>query len=159
MGAADYDRAKRCFEDAIDLWTRSGAPYETAQARIELAQALLALGRNQAAARQAREAWDVLRQLGALPDAERAAALLSEIAPASQPHGDTPSSMSDLTPREREVLRLIAEGKSNQEIARELVLSIRTVERHISNIYTKIGASGTTARATVTAYALHHRLN
>ncbi len=63
-----------------------------------------------------------------------------------------------LTPREVEVLRLIASGKSNQEIAAELVLSIRTVERHISNIYEKIGVGGKTARAAVTAYALSHHL-
>jgi DNA-binding NarL/FixJ family response regulator len=62
----------------------------------------------------------------------------------------------DLTEREVEVLRLIANGMSNQEIARELTLSLRTVERHISNIYQKIGATGKVARATATAYALRH---
>jgi non-specific serine/threonine protein kinase len=67
-----------------------------------------------------------------------------------------PPSTSDLTGREVEVLRLIAQGKSNQEIGQELVLSRRTVERHISNIYLKIGASGKVARATATAYALRH---
>ena len=156
--AANYDTAKGCFEDAIDLWSRSGAPYETALARLELAQALLALGRNQSAEQQAREALDVLHRLGAVPDAAWAAALIHEIATTPRGPGDTTPTMSDLTPRELEVLRLIAAGKSNQEIARELVLSIRTVERHISNIYTKIGASGTAARATATAYALHHGL-
>jgi DNA-binding NarL/FixJ family response regulator len=64
----------------------------------------------------------------------------------------------DLTGREVEVLRLIAVGKSNQEIGQELVLSRRTVERHISNIYEKIGASGKVARATAAAYALRHGL-
>ncbi|MFL5731592.1 MAG: tetratricopeptide repeat protein, partial [Chloroflexia bacterium] len=64
----------------------------------------------------------------------------------------------DLTEREVEVLRLITVGKSNQEIGQELVLSRRTVERHISNIYQKIGASGKVARAAATAYALRHRL-
>jgi len=63
-----------------------------------------------------------------------------------------------LTKREVEVLRLIAQGKSNLEIGEELVLSRRTVERHISNIYEKIGASGKVARATATAYALRHGL-
>ncbi len=63
-----------------------------------------------------------------------------------------------LTPREREVLLLIASGKSNQEIASDLHLSIRTVERHISTIYDKIGASGRAARAMVTAYAFRHDL-
>jgi len=64
----------------------------------------------------------------------------------------------DLTRREVEVLRLIAVGKSNQEISQELVMSPRTVERHISNIYAKIGATGKVARATATAYALRHGL-
>jgi predicted ATPase/DNA-binding CsgD family transcriptional regulator len=68
------------------------------------------------------------------------------------------SSGHALTEREVEVLRLIAEGMSNQEIGQELVLSRRTVERHISNIYQKIGASGKVARATATAYALRHGL-
>jgi predicted ATPase/DNA-binding NarL/FixJ family response regulator len=65
---------------------------------------------------------------------------------------------NDLSEREVEVLQLIAVGKSNAEIAQELVLSLRTVERHISNIYQKIGATGKVARATATAYALHHGL-
>ncbi|HET9494084.1 MAG TPA: tetratricopeptide repeat protein, partial [Chloroflexia bacterium] len=64
----------------------------------------------------------------------------------------------DLTEREIEVLRLIAAGRSNQEIASDLTLSLRTVERHISNIYQKIGATGRIARATATAYALRHGL-
>jgi predicted ATPase/DNA-binding CsgD family transcriptional regulator len=65
---------------------------------------------------------------------------------------------NELTEREVDVLRLITAGKSNQEIAQELVLSLRTVERHISNIYQKIGATGRVARATATAYALKHGL-
>jgi ATP/maltotriose-dependent transcriptional regulator MalT len=59
-----------------------------------------------------------------------------------------------LTAREVEVLRLVARGRSNQEIATELVLSVRTVERHIANIYDKIGASGRAARAAAASYAL-----
>src|SRR5262249_37722738 len=152
--AADYDRAKSCFQDAIDLWTRSGAPFEAALARVGLAQSLLALGRKQAAEQEAREAAAALRQLGALPAATHAAALAREIAALPRAQSDTVPAVLDLTPRELEVLRLIAAGKSNQEIARELVLSVRTVERHISNIYSKAGASGTAARAAATAYAL-----
>jgi ATP/maltotriose-dependent transcriptional regulator MalT len=158
MAAAEYDTAKCCFEDAVELWSRSSMPYETALARLGLAQALHALGRTQVANQQAREAHDGLQRLGALPDAARAAALMGETAatPYTQP-GTTPGA-SDLTPREREVLCLIAAGKSNQDIARELVLSIRTVERHISNIYAKIGMSGPTARTTAATYALQHGL-
>jgi DNA-binding NarL/FixJ family response regulator len=65
---------------------------------------------------------------------------------------------AELTPREVEVLRLLAAGKSNREIAAELVLSIRTAERHIANIYEKLGAHGKTARATATAFAFSHGL-
>jgi non-specific serine/threonine protein kinase len=68
------------------------------------------------------------------------------------PHA-TPSSAALLTARETEVLRLIADGQTNTDIANELVLSVRTVERHIANIYAKIGARG---RADATAYALRH---
>jgi non-specific serine/threonine protein kinase len=60
-----------------------------------------------------------------------------------------------LTSREADVLRLLAHGQSNKEIAAELVLSVRTVERHITNLYAKIGARG---KADATAYAIHHDL-
>lgn len=63
-----------------------------------------------------------------------------------------------LTSRERDILRLVAAGRSNQEIANDLVLSVRTVERHLYNIYNKIGASGKSARAAAAAYALARRL-
>jgi DNA-binding NarL/FixJ family response regulator len=63
-----------------------------------------------------------------------------------------------LTAREHEVLRLLARGRSNDEIAAELVLSVRTVESHIASVYRKIGASGRTARAAATAYALSNGL-
>lgn len=83
------------------------------------------------------------------------------VEPASVPAGAIESQQpypDDLTGREVEVLRLIAAGKSNQEIAQGLVLSLRTVERHISNIYQKIGATGRIARATATAYAMRRGL-
>ena len=69
-----------------------------------------------------------------------------------------PSFPDHLTRREVEVLRLIAAGEDNQRIAALLVLSVRTVERHISNIYAKIGAQGPASRAMATAYALRHDL-
>ncbi len=72
---------------------------------------------------------------------------LTEGAPSELPDG--------LTPREAEVLRLIAQGRSNREISTELVLSVRTVARHITNIYGKIGARG---KADATAYAFRKRL-
>jgi DNA-binding NarL/FixJ family response regulator len=66
-----------------------------------------------------------------------------------------PSVPDGLTARELEVLRLVASGRSNREIAEELVLSVRTVERHVTNLYAKIGARG---KADATAYAFRHGL-
>jgi len=158
MTEASYDIARQCFEDAIDLWTQSGAPFETAQARLGLAQSMVALGRLQAAAQQVSEALKTLQQLGAQPMVAFAKALMQQIEAATTPHGygNLLAPGLDLTPRELEVLRLVAAGKSNQEIARALVLSVRTVERHVSNIYIKRGTTGPTARATTAAYALQH---
>jgi len=158
VGDGEHEIACRHFEDAVDLFTRSSAPFEAARARIELARSFLALGRTQAAGQQAREALQALEQLGAAPEGARAAALLREIE--SLPYaqaGRLPGAV-DLTPRELDVLRLIAAGQSNQEIAAKLVLSVRTVERHISNIYAKLGASGAAARAAAAAYAFRHGL-
>jgi predicted ATPase/DNA-binding CsgD family transcriptional regulator len=87
------------------------------------------------------------------PPAEAAAGPGAPVPPQEPPYPDA------LTEREVDVLRLIAAGKSNQEIAVELVLSRRTAERHTSNIYQKIGATGKVARATATAYALRHGLS
>ena len=69
-----------------------------------------------------------------------------------------PPSASLLTAREREVLHLLAQGRSNDAIASELVVSVRTVERHVENIYGKIGVSGRSARAAATAWAHAHGL-
>ena len=63
-----------------------------------------------------------------------------------------------LTVREMEVLCLVAAGKSNSEIADALVVSVRTAERHLANIYSKLGTGGPVARATATAYAHTHGL-
>jgi ATP/maltotriose-dependent transcriptional regulator MalT len=139
LAFADGDReaARRNLEDAVDLYERSGARLDAARARVELARTLRALERFAAAQDEAQAAARTLRELGAEP--ERA--------------GDGGSSPDGLTLREREVLRLLAQGRSNQEIAAELVLSVRTVERHISNVYGKIGASGKAARAAAASYA------
>ena len=129
------EHAQRALEDAVDLFGASGGRYEAAKARQELARVLAARGHEQAAAREARAAAAELAALGAA-------------ARSAQSDG------AGLSPRELEVLRLIARGRSNQEIARDLFLSVRTVERHVSNVYDKIGASGKAARAAAASYAL-----
>jgi DNA-binding NarL/FixJ family response regulator len=171
----DHQTARQRFEDALDLFDRAGAPYEAAQARLDLAATLAALGRPTAARREARAALLALRRLGAARAAERAAALLHGLAGATPgpdrppdraeagretryPLADAALALAGLTPREREVLALVATGRSNQAIAAELVLSVRTVERHVSTIYEKLGAHGKVARAVATAYALRQGL-
>lgn len=154
----DHEQAHRWFEDAVDLYQRNGAPFETARARIELARSLLFLGRSQDARQQAVRALEVFQQLGASPEGNRAATLLQKIESTIKEHSLKTGDANTLTPREREVLGLIAAGKSNQEIATQLVMSVRTAERHISNIYGKIGTSGKVARAMATAYAIERGL-
>ena len=126
-----------------------------ARARLELAWR----GRPaQSHARQAlREALHLMERVGMEGEARQAREQLAALP------GPTPQALADtlphqLTRREVEVLRLIAAGKNNQTIAVALVLSVRTVERHISNIYAKIGAGGAASRAVATAFALRHGL-
>jgi ATP/maltotriose-dependent transcriptional regulator MalT len=126
--------------DAADLYTECGARYDAAHAQLELARALRAEGRSADA--------------GAAEESGQAAlATLGAPVPAATP------AQSLLTAREREVMLLVAGGRSNEQIAAELVLSVRTVERHVENIYGKIGVSGRTARAAATAWALVHGLD
>jgi LuxR family transcriptional regulator, maltose regulon positive regulatory protein len=113
----DHEQARALLEDAVDGYGRSGAPYEAAQASIELAATLAALGRNELADAETAAAVDSLRKLGAL--------------------SERPSA-EEVTPREREVLALLAEGLTNRQIAEQLVLSEHTVHRHVSNILRKL---------------------
>ncbi len=153
-----WETARQRFEDAVDSFSRAGAVQETARARLGLARCLQSLGRVPAAIHEGSLAFDTLRKLGAALDADKAAALLRSLAASRPMPGSAASQASVLTPRESEILKLIALGKSNTEIATLMVLSVRTVERHISNIYGKTGASGKAARASATAYAFSHGL-
>jgi DNA-binding NarL/FixJ family response regulator len=86
----------------------------------------------------------IYRDLAAAPDLER---VRTEVG--------TESSASPLTPRELNVLRLVAAGKTNRAVAEDLFLSEKTVARHMSNIFLKLGIS---SRSAATAYAYEHRL-
>jgi LuxR family maltose regulon positive regulatory protein len=171
----EYALAKGHFEDAIDRWTQTGSPFEAAHACLELARTLFALGRADAALEQARRASDILASLGAERATARARTLLAELRNAlcTQPdevdgldlqtagapptHFPLVASLPSqrLSPRELEVLRLVAQGLSNQKIADHLVLSQHTIHRHMANILTKLGLP---SRAAATAYAAQHGL-
>jgi ATP/maltotriose-dependent transcriptional regulator MalT len=128
--------------DAADLLRRSGVRAEALVACLDLAATLRALGREEEARDAETRASTELAGLGAVMPKSREARLRPEV----------------LTRREREVLRMLAQGRSNEAIAAELVLSVRTVESHVASIYAKIDVSGRTARAAATAYALAHGL-
>jgi LuxR family maltose regulon positive regulatory protein len=133
--AGETATAYPLLEDAADLLDTAGARYDAALARLELASSQRLRGRDGPAAENEARARRALEELGARPPDAR---------------------VGGLSPREAEVLGLVARGLSNDEIARRLVLSVRTVERHVANIYVKIGASGRTARAVATAWAHAH---
>jgi DNA-binding NarL/FixJ family response regulator len=135
----EHDRARSLLEDAVDAFDRHGAPYEAALARVDLAASLTALGREEDAAREAAAAAACLRDLGA-----------------SGPVGLEPAGRelgSELTPREREVLLLVAEGLTNRQIAERLVLSEHTVHRHMTNILRKLDLPTRTAAAALAVRA------
>jgi DNA-binding NarL/FixJ family response regulator len=146
--------ARRAFEDAADLYRRSGAPLETARARLELAGVLRALGQTEAARAEVRAAREAFAALGAARDARRAEALGGELErPARGPGGRDPR--SHLTPREVEVLRLVAEGLSNAQIAARLHVSEFTVKRHVANILSTLELP---TRAAAAAYTVRNQL-
>jgi DNA-binding NarL/FixJ family response regulator len=126
---------------------------EIALAWLGLAELLAAFPERQAeAAEHLKLAVPELHVMGMAPAVARAERLADRLAQAAEP----PSSHrapDGLTAREVEVLRLVAAGKSNAEIADALVLSVRTAERHIANIYARLGVGGPAARAAATAYA------
>ena len=130
MARGGYQDARRACEDALDRFAEVAAPYDAARARLGLARALAALGRDDAAAAEAKAARVAFAALGAIREVRRAEAPLSDDA--------TRRSLSDLTPRELEVLRLVAQGLNTAEIAERLVVSPHTVHRHMANIRAKL---------------------
>jgi LuxR family transcriptional regulator, maltose regulon positive regulatory protein len=136
----EHERARSLLEDAVDRFGECGAPYETALARLELARVLVALGRPTDAAREASAARDCLLELGAEADVRTALALLEGDNGARDP-------LAGVTPREREVLVLLAEGLTNRQIAERLVVSEHTVHRHVTNTLRKLDLPSRTAAA------------
>jgi DNA-binding CsgD family transcriptional regulator len=146
LAAGDARAAIGPLRRAFEIWHELDAPYEAARSRELLGQAYRELGDIDTAAFELEAARQTFAALGAATDETRVGLLL-EVPGAVDRHG--------LSERELEVLRHLAAGETNKMIASALVLSTRTVDRHVSNIYSKLGVS---TRAAATAYAHKHAL-
>ena len=145
LAEGDASAALASLRHAWQVWQELEAPYEVARARVLVGLACRALGDEDSAALELGAARAVFEQLGAAPDVARVDSHIQSAAPDT--HG--------LSPRELQVLRLVATGKTNREIATELVVSEHTVARHVQNIFGKLGVSSRTA---ATAFAFERDL-
>jgi ATP/maltotriose-dependent transcriptional regulator MalT len=145
LAEADAEAALRELRPAAASWRALDLACEVAQTRALVGMAMRELGDEEGAVQELRSAKQAFERLGAEPDARRVTAMLE-----AKDAADTP-----LTDREREVLRHVAHGSTNREIATALTVSEHTVARHLSNIFTKLGVSSRTAAA---AYAFGHDL-
>ncbi|MGW2311127.1 helix-turn-helix transcriptional regulator [Actinomadura luteofluorescens] len=155
--AAELSRARgildrAAWEEAAAAWEALASPYHRAGALSRAAEAALAAGDHEAAAAALRTAAEITEALGARPLADRVADLLRRT---RMPRRGDASAPLGLTPREFEVLRLVAEGRSNRDIAEALFISVKTASVHVSNILGKLEvASRGEAAATAHRMAL-----
>jgi DNA-binding CsgD family transcriptional regulator/tetratricopeptide (TPR) repeat protein len=164
--AAELARAEgsddvAAWSAAVGAWQAAAEPYPLAYTWLRLAEAAVAAGDRQTAGQGVREAYALARRVGAVPIADEAAALarrtrLSLDEPAAEaalPAPEDPLARFGLTEREREILVLLAGGRSNPQIAESLFISPKTASVHVSNILAKLGVD-----SRVEAAAVAHRL-
>jgi DNA-binding CsgD family transcriptional regulator len=142
LAAGDALGALLVLRRALQLWQELQAPYEAARTRVQVALACRALGDDDSAELELEAARDVFERLGAAPDLARVDARTRS--------GESRKTYG-LTPRELQVLRLVATGESNRQIASALVISEHTVARHMQNIFAKLGVSSRTAASSFAA--------
>jgi DNA-binding CsgD family transcriptional regulator len=142
LARGEFGEAVAVLARARRYWSEFGAPYLVARLRVAIAEGCAELGDGAGAAMELAAAEKLFRELGAEPDLARVRALRT---------GRTGGEAGALTEREREVLRMMADGGSNREIADTLGLSPKTVNRHAENIFDKLGVS---SRAAAVAKAL-----
>jgi len=143
LGDGEAALALDTLRDAADRWRALDVPYELATCRTLLGEALRECGHDDEARDTFAAAASLFEEIGAHVDATGVPAERTAALPAG------------LTVREVEVLRLVASGLTNNDIAASLHLSAKTVSRHLSNIFTKLGVS---SRAAATAFAFEHQL-
>lgn len=142
------------LRDALGTWQRLSMPYEAARAGVLLGLACAATGDQTSAALHFDNAGETFAELGAAPDLDRLRPLAAGLVGRSR-GGTDPAAAAGLSRREAEVLVHVAAGKTNREIAGDLMISQHTVGRHLEHIFTKLGV---TTRAAATAWAYEHDL-
>ena len=145
LAEGDPGAALTALRRAWRAWQDLEAPYEAARTRVLLGRACAALADEDTAAVELEAARDVFAGLGAAPDVDQVDAIIRP----------TPPDDGGLTERELQVLRLVASGNTNREIAKQLVISERTVARHVQNIFAKLRVS---SRAEASVFASEHGL-
>ncbi|MGH8825345.1 MAG: helix-turn-helix domain-containing protein, partial [Jiangellaceae bacterium] len=140
----DPDAWRRCFEEF-----GYGHSYEQARSRWRLAEALLAVDQRDAAGSAARAAHETAVGLGARPLQNAIESLVRRGRLDAGIPEMVSSDTGGLTPREREVLALLAEGRTNRQIGQQLYIAEKTASVHVSNILAKLGASGRTEAVTL----------
>jgi DNA-binding NarL/FixJ family response regulator len=133
LAAEEPQQALASLRRALEIWQSLEAPFEVARTRALMARACRALGDRDSARLELEAARSGFERLGAKP----ALAALEAVERPAVAHG--------LTDRELEVLRLVAAGHTNRQIAEGLVISEHTVARHLQNIFAKLGVSSRTA--------------
>lgn len=154
LAQGDCERALEGLREAARLWRILEAPYEAARAREGVGRACLAVGDADSAALELDAAREAYERLGARLDLARLAALGEAGEEAARGRSDRDAAQG-LTARELQVLRLVAVGRTNRQIAAELVISEHTVARHLQNIFAKIDVRSRTAAG---AYAYENDL-
>ncbi len=147
LAELDEQAAGLSLRRALRVWLEVAAPYEIARTRVLLAECCHRRGDARKAELDLDAACNTFEQLGATADLEAAVAMSGPRAPRGAPTG--------LSPRELQVLRLVASGGTNREIAGAMTLSEHTVRRHLQNIYAKLDLP---SRSAATAYAFKHHL-
>lgn len=140
LAEGNAQAALAAFREAWTAWQQIDCPYESARVRVRIGRACQKLGDEETARSHCDAAAQVFERLGAAPD-------LADLVEPAQTHGA--DFEGRLSRREIQVLRLVATGQSNREIAGRLFISEHTVARHLSNIFDKLGVSSRTAAAAV----------